>query len=77
MKYVNFKNIKIKNFLSVGDDVVSVDFNTGLNIITGVNRDKEDRRNGVGKCVDPQTEVTIQIKDAMVLEKFKKFIENQ
>lgn len=49
MKYVSFNKLSIKNFLSVGEDKVCVDFNTGLNIITGLNRDKEDRRNGVGK----------------------------
>ena len=49
MKYVNFKQLKIKNFLSVGEDEVKVDFNKGLHIVTGINRDKEDRRNGVGK----------------------------
>ena len=49
MKYINFKNVKIKNFLSVGTEPVSVSFNQGLNIITGINKDKEDRRNGVGK----------------------------
>ena len=49
MKYVNFKELKIKNFLSVGEEVVKVNFETGLHIVTGINRDKEDRRNGVGK----------------------------
>ena len=49
MKYVNFNSIKITNFLSVGTTPVSIDFKYGLNIITGVNKDKEDRRNGVGK----------------------------
>jgi DNA repair exonuclease SbcCD ATPase subunit len=49
MKYVNFKELKIKNFLSIGEDVVTLDFKTGLHIVTGINRDKEDRRNGVGK----------------------------
>ena len=49
MKYIEFKHLKIRNFLSVGDEIVSVDFKTGLNIITGINKDKEDRRNGVGK----------------------------
>jgi DNA repair exonuclease SbcCD ATPase subunit len=49
MKYVDFKRVEIKNFLSVGEDPVVIDFNTGLNIITGNNRDKLDRRNGVGK----------------------------
>ena len=49
MKQINFKNITIKNFLSVGNEVVSVDFKRGLHIITGINKDKEDRQNGVGK----------------------------
>ena len=49
MKLVNFKTVSIKNFLSVGRDPVTVDFSTGLHIITGLNKDKEDRRNGVGK----------------------------
>jgi len=49
MKYINFKSITIKNFLSVGNSPVSVDFKKGLHIITGVNKDKEDRQNGVGK----------------------------
>jgi len=49
MKQVIFKKISIKNFLSVGNQPVVIDFKKGLNIITGLNRDKEDRRNGVGK----------------------------
>lgn len=49
MKIVNFKSLVIKNFLSVGEKPVEINFNTGLNIITGANKDKEDRRNGVGK----------------------------
>ena len=49
MKYVNFKSIKICNFLSVGKKPIEIEFRTGLNIITGTNKDKEDRRNGVGK----------------------------
>ena len=49
MKFVTFQKLKIKNFLSVGEEVVSVDFKQGLHIITGINREKEDRRNGVGK----------------------------
>jgi len=49
MKFVNFNTIKIKNFLSIGNDEVEIDFKQGLNIITGINKDKQDRRNGVGK----------------------------
>ena len=49
MKYINFEKVIIKNFLSVGDEEVEVSFKSGINIITGVNKDKQDRRNGVGK----------------------------
>ena len=49
MKNIIFKKIGIKNFLSVGNQPVIIDFKKGLNIITGLNKDKEDRRNGVGK----------------------------
>lgn len=49
MKHVNFKQLTIKNFLSVGEKPVELTFKPGLNIITGTNKDKEDRRNGVGK----------------------------
>jgi len=49
MKHVNFNYIKVKNFLSIGDEEVHVTFRGGINIITGKNKDKLDRRNGVGK----------------------------
>ena len=49
MKYVDFKSVKIRNFLSIGEEPVEIVFKQGLNVITGVNKDKEDRRNGVGK----------------------------
>ena len=49
MKRINFKKIKIKNFLSFGEDPVELEFKKGLHIVTGVNRDKQDRQNGLGK----------------------------
>ena len=49
MKHVNFRHVEIRNFLSIGDAPVSLDFKPGLHIITGINRDKTDRRNGIGK----------------------------
>jgi DNA repair exonuclease SbcCD ATPase subunit len=49
MKNINFKKVTIKNFLSVGNQPVVIEFKPGLHIITGLNKDKEDRRNGVGK----------------------------
>lgn len=49
MRVVNFDKISIKNFLSVGEEPVCIDFKPGVHIITGINKDKQDRRNGVGK----------------------------
>lgn len=49
MKEVIFKHISIKNFLSVGDEPLDIKFSSGIHIITGVNKDKEDSKNGVGK----------------------------
>ena len=76
MKRVIFKRVIIQNFLSIGNEPVVIDFKSGLNIVTGNNKDKPDRKNGTGKCVDPKTEIEIQIDDPTVLEKFKKFTEN-
>ena len=49
MKRVNFKKLSIVNFLSVGEDPVSIEFGKGLHVITGKNKDKPDRRNAIGK----------------------------
>lgn len=49
MKFVNFNKLTIQNFLSIGNEAVTVEFKPGLGIITGINKDKVDRRNGVGK----------------------------
>jgi len=46
---VNFKRLEIKNFLSVGNTPIQINFKSGVNIITGTNLDKEDSKNGVGK----------------------------
>jgi DNA repair exonuclease SbcCD ATPase subunit len=49
MKRVNFKKVTIKNFLSIGEEPVIVEFEKGLHIITGNNKDKPERRNAIGK----------------------------
>jgi len=46
---VNFKTLEVKNFLSIGSTPVYLEFKPGVNIITGINLDKEDSKNGVGK----------------------------
>lgn len=48
MKKITFNNVLIKNFLSIGDNPVSLSFQKGINLITGENKDKGGA-NGVGK----------------------------
>jgi DNA repair exonuclease SbcCD ATPase subunit len=43
-----FNNLKIKNFLSVGDNEININFQNGINLLTGINKDN-NTRNGVGK----------------------------
>jgi len=49
MKFITFKTLKVKNFLSIGDTSLFLHIENGINIITGINSDKEDSKNGVGK----------------------------
>jgi len=51
MKKIIYKNLKIKDFLSVGKDAIQINFKKGLNQIDGINSDVPDRKNGVGKSV--------------------------
>lgn len=52
MKNIEFKKLYIQNFLSVGNEPLEIEFNNGLNVITGYNRDENDIKNGVGKsCI--------------------------
>lgn len=48
MKKVTFLNVKIKNFLSIGNEEIFLDLKNGVNLITGTNNDNGGR-NGVGK----------------------------
>jgi len=48
MKRVVLKKLKLKNFLSIGDEWIELDIKSGLTFITGFNFDKNST-NGVGK----------------------------
>ena len=74
MKVIKLKKLKIRNFLSIGNDPIEIDFISGLNIITGINKDKEDSKNGVGKCLSPDTIVNVNITDPVIYETFIKFL---
>ena len=49
MRFVNFRKLEGKNFLSFGDNPVKVNLQPGVNAIIGTNHDKEDSKNGAGK----------------------------
>lgn len=48
MKRINFKKLIVKNFLSIGEEELCLDFTSGISLITGENKDNGGR-NGVGK----------------------------
>lgn len=49
MKKIRYKKLIIQNFLSIGNDTIEIEFNKGLNLITGQNIDNPERKNAVGK----------------------------
>lgn len=52
MRFITFKTLTGKNFLSFGNDPVEINLQPGVNAITGINLDKEDSKNGAGKsCI--------------------------
>ena len=51
MKKVTFRKIFIKNFLSVGNEPLIISFKNGFNVISGINRDENNIKNGVGKTL--------------------------
>lgn len=51
MKKVTFRKIFIKNFLSVGKEPLIISFKNGFNVISGINRDENNIKNGVGKTL--------------------------
>jgi DNA repair exonuclease SbcCD ATPase subunit len=49
MRFITFKTLEGKNFLSFGDSTVQIELRPGVNAIIGTNYDKEDSKNGAGK----------------------------
>jgi DNA repair exonuclease SbcCD ATPase subunit len=49
MRFITFKTLQARNFLSFGDTPCTVNLLPGVNAITGINLDKEDSKNGAGK----------------------------
>ena len=51
MKKITYKTLKIQNFLSVGNEPITIEFQQGINQIDGRNIDEPERKNAVGKSV--------------------------
>lgn len=49
MKKIKYKRLAVQNFLSIGNDTIELNFQKGLNLITGQNIDNPERKNAVGK----------------------------
>jgi len=49
MKKIKYKRLSVQNFLSIGNDTIELNFQKGLNLITGQNIDNPERKNAVGK----------------------------
>lgn len=66
---IKFEKIEMQNFKSVGK-MLSLDFNdfSGLNFVYGKNLDVPNAKNGSGKCVHPQTRITIMTEDRDVVK---------
>jgi len=67
--YVHFNKLTFKNINSYGNKLTTFNFENGLNLIAG--------SNGKGKCLDPNTEIEIEIDEITILNKFNKFNKNK
>ena len=68
--FIQFKKVRYKNLLSVGNQFIEIDLNSHkTTLITGAN--------GQGKCVRGSTEVDIDFKDKETEEKFKKILKER
>lgn len=53
MRKITFQSLEIKNFLSIGEESIKIDFINGVNLITGENLDVKDTKNAIGKSTVP------------------------
>jgi hypothetical protein len=69
---MKLKNITLKNFLSIGSVCQAISFErANLTLVLGENLDLggSGHRNGVGKCVSADTEITVRNKKTGKVEK--------
>lgn len=58
-----FKKLEIHSFMPFEDEVFEFDKMTGLTLVKGINHDIPDETNGAGKCLDPNTNIIIEVSD--------------
>ena len=58
-----FKKLEMHSFMPFEDEVFELDKMTGMTLVKGVNHDIPDETNGAGKCLDPGTNITIEVSD--------------
>lgn len=65
---MNIKELKFRNIGAYGNKEQELKFSEdgSLNLVVG--------KNGVGKCVAPETKIEIDIKDPLLKDEFLKFI---
>ena len=63
MKRVDFKKVTIVNFLSVGEEPVSVEFTKGLHVITGKNKDDLQTAINLIKKEEDSLDIAIQFEN--------------
>lgn len=68
--YLKFTSLSIRNFLSIGNQTQELPLDSGDSVlIVGVNRDApHGGGNGVGKCVVPETIITVRNKYSGLIE---------
>lgn len=63
---INFSKIEIHNFMSFADEVFDYSEFKGMNLICGKNNDIPGAKNGTGKCLSPDTQLTIEADENII-----------
>jgi hypothetical protein len=73
MSNLEFKDITVKNFMSFGNVETTLDYKTGINLITG-KIEGSNGKNGVGKCLRHSSEIIVNFEDDETKKAFENFI---
>lgn len=63
---LDFKKIEIHSFMSFEDEVFEFDTRKGMVLVRGKNNDLPDEVNGSGKCLAPETLITVETDDVEI-----------